>query len=81
MDKSIGTITALKMEENKIQIIKIEKAIVGSNWCIKCWPIKDYATVIYKGNSLCEKHFKQLDELCELSQKNRNLWKTILYKK
>jgi hypothetical protein len=27
--------------------------LVCTNWCIRCWPKKEYAQMIYSGQSLC----------------------------
>jgi len=35
-------------------------AIMGSKWCVKCYPELELGYFIYKGESLCEKHFKEL---------------------
>ena len=45
------------VEINSIQI-DTGKQILISKWCVKCYPQKEWALFTYKGNSLCEKHFK-----------------------
>ena len=38
--------------------LTIESCLMGSNWCIRCYPEKVYAQFIWKGHSLCEECFK-----------------------
>ena len=46
-------------EPLKLDATEIPQAVMASNWCTQCYPIKTQATFIYKGNSLCESCFKE----------------------
>mgnify|MGYP001616690782 CR=1 FL=1 len=46
------------MEETKF--IQIEKQLIGTFWCIKCLPQKEYAEVLFYGESLCQKHLEKI---------------------
>jgi hypothetical protein len=37
--------------------MRMDKPIIGTLWCVSCWPKKEYAYYIFDGVSFCEKHF------------------------
>jgi len=45
-------------KRRKIMDISIDNQLLGTNWCISCYPEKIYAQFIWQGHSLCEECFK-----------------------
>ena len=47
------------MSEDPKSIVCSTKQLMGSKFCVLCWPTDEYATYSYRGDSLCRKHFEE----------------------
>ena len=43
--------------EKEIEIRDQDNFIIPSMKCVDCYPVRQYASYILRGSSLCEKHF------------------------
>lgn len=38
-------------------------SILGTNWCVECYPKKNYAIAIYEGNSICQECLEKKQQI------------------
>lgn len=56
----LGSLVGIGVGKGFDEVLSVDKALMCSNWCVMCpidFKTREYAEVVYKGNSLCWKHY------------------------